>query len=124
MIQNNFEMILVTDGALTTEENETVVTKFKEIITKSGGTVADTASWGRRKLAYEMNKKKHGIYTLIYCTASGATIDEIQLQTGYDDQVLKAYVVSVKDLAQAKQSFEELLAEPKKTSKLITEVGG
>ena len=124
MKTNNFEVILVGSGKLTDEENTTTVEKFKEIITKNGGTVASDATWGRRKLAYEVAKEKTGIYNFLYITGTGETVKEMELQMGYDEQVIKYFVLAVKDLDKAKADFEALKEDPLKNAKLITEAIG
>ena len=120
-MNKHYEMLLITDGGLATEEHQTLVNKIKEVTTKSGGTIDGEVAWGRRKLAYEMRKKKHGIYTMIYIQGNGEVVEEIRRQAGYEEKILKVFLLTVKDNAKAKASFEALLADPKKTSKLMTE---
>ena len=124
MKTNNFEVILVGSGKLTDEENTTTVEKFKEIITKNGGSVASESTWGRRKLAYEVQKEKTGIYNMLYISGTGEMIKEMELQMGYDETVIKYFVLAVKDLEKAKADFEALKADPQINAKLITEAIG
>ncbi len=123
-MNNHYEMLLITDGALAAEEHQALVKKIEDVATKSGGVIDGEVSWGRRKLAYEMRKRKFGNYVLIYLQGNGTVIEEIRKQAGYEEQILKVFILSVKDTAKAKESFEALLADPKKTAKLMTESVG
>ena len=124
MKTNTFEIILVTDGALTPEENQKIVEKFSEIMTKKDGTINSIADWGRRRLAYAIDKKAWGHYNFFFVTGNGAMIEEFHLQCGYDEQIIKSFVVAVKDGAKAHKDFDALKEDPKKNSKLITESVG
>lgn len=120
----NYEIIMITDGSLTDEENGTAVTKFEEIIKKQGGKIAAKTDWGRRRLAYEINDKKYGMYNFLYVQGNGPVIEEMELQMGYDEQVLKFFVTSVKDLKKAQDDFAALKEDPFKNAKLIKDVIG
>lgn len=117
----NYEITLVVDASLTDEEAGQVLDKFKGIIEKGGSKIAFESSWGRRKLAYEINKKAHGIYTLLYTEASAETLKELEVQFGYDDKVLKHFVYRVEDLEIAHTKFEKLKAEPMMNVNLLSE---
>ena len=48
---------------------EAEIEKIRDLIISGGGEIAVLEKWGRRKLAYEIRKRKEGIYTLIRFTA-------------------------------------------------------
>ena len=62
---NPYEVLLMLDPELPDERQSEILARAQEIITKDGGTWHGNEPWGRRKLAYEIRKKKEGIYTLI-----------------------------------------------------------
>lgn len=123
-VRNNFEMIVVADAKLTDEESQAVFAKFKGIIENGGGTVKLESGWGRRRLAYEIDKKKHGIYQLLYVEGNGELIDELERQFGYDDNIIKFFVVAVEDLEKAYKDFEALKTDPSKNANLVKEAMG
>ena len=123
-VRNNFEVVLVADAKLTDEESQAVFDKFKELIKNGGGEVKFESEWGRRKLAYEINKKRHGIYRLLYIEGDGALIDELERQFGYDENIIKFFVIAVDDLEKAFNDFETLKADPGKTANLVKETMG
>ena len=124
MVTREYEMLVISDGGLTAEENEAVLARHEEIVTKAGGKVVARAEWGRRRLPYEINKKTHGIYQYVYLTADGSVIETAEKQMGYDEQVLKYFLVQVDSIDEAKKAFEALKADPAKNAKLVTDVLG
>ena len=52
---------------------------------------------------------KHGIYYLLWAEGDGDTIEEMERQFGYDDKVIKFFVVIVDDLEKAYNGFEALI---------------
>jgi len=124
MSMKQYELLLVSDGGLTEEENKQVVSRHKEVISKAGGKVLDEAAWGRRKIAYPINKKSHGIYQFLYLEANGPILEEALRQMGYDELVLKSFVTIIKDYQEEKKEFEALLADPQKNATLTTDILG
>lgn len=122
--RNTYEIVVVVDAKLTDEESQAVLSKHKKVISNTGGEIKFESSWGRRRLGYEVNKMKHGIYYLLWADGDGDTIEEMERQFGYDDKVIKFFVVIVDDLEKAHSNFELLKAEPKKTANLVSEKMG
>jgi len=124
MVMRNYEIIMVASANQTDEEGQVVFDKFKKIITDAECTVQFESSWGRRRLAYEVEKERNGIYHLLYVEGHGELLEELKRQVGYDEKMLKFFVVSVDDLETAYQNFEALKADPQKTANLVSEVIG
>ena len=119
--RNTYEIVVIVDANLTDEESQVVLGKHKEVISNSGGEIKFESSWGRRRLGYEINKMKFGIYYLLWAEGDGNTIEEMERQFGYDDKVIKFFVVIVDDLEKAYQTFEGLKKEPFKSANLVSE---
>jgi small subunit ribosomal protein S6 len=60
-----YESIFVLDPGVDDARVDVEVEKIREFITSRSGEVTEIQKWGRRKLAYEINRRKEGIYTLI-----------------------------------------------------------
>ena len=116
--------MMVADASLTDEESQAVFDKFKGLIANGGGEVKLESDWGRRKLAYDIEKKKHGIFHLMYIEGNGALIDDLERQFGYDDNIIKFFVIAVEDLEKAHADFEALKADPYKNANLVKESMG
>jgi small subunit ribosomal protein S6 len=70
-----------------------VIARVRELVERSGGTWRSHDAWGRRRLAYEINKKPEGIYHLLVFQASGETLDEITRVLKIDDSVMRHMAV-------------------------------
>ena len=62
---------------------------MRELVEKSGGTWRSHDAWGRRRLAYEIDKKPEGVYHLVVFEASAETLDEITRVLKIDDAVMR-----------------------------------
>ncbi len=60
-----YESIFVLDPGLEDARVDAEVEKIRDFITARSGEITEIQKWGRRKLAYEINRRKEGIYTLI-----------------------------------------------------------
>lgn len=78
--------------------------RVEEIVTAGGGTIDKTDNWGRRRLAYEIDRHKEGTYVLELFTGSGAIVAELDRRLKVTDNVLRYLVVRVdEDLRKAER---------------------
>ena len=63
-----YETVMVFSTAITEEETQALVEKFKNLIAKNG-TVESVDDWGKRRLAYPINDEEEGVYTVINFTS-------------------------------------------------------
>ena len=59
---NKYELAVVVSAKLEDEDRAATIEKVKEYITRFGGTVTEVDEWGKRKLAYEIQKMREGFY--------------------------------------------------------------
>jgi len=85
----DYEILLLLDPELTEEQQADLVGRTKELIEKGGGTVDRHDAWGRRKLAYEIEKKGEGSYHLLLFSSTPETLDEVSRVLKIDDAVLR-----------------------------------
>ena len=85
----DYEILLLLDPDLAEEPQAEVVTRVRDLIEKGGGTFTRHDAWGKRKLAYEINKKADGNYHLLLFTAAPETLDEITRVLKIDDNVMR-----------------------------------
>ncbi|MDD2371556.1 MAG: 30S ribosomal protein S6 [Firmicutes bacterium] len=97
-----YELIFVTDASLENEVIDEAVAKFTDLI-KTNATIVEATNWGKRKLAYEVNKKWDGFYTLIQFEGPADFIKELERVLRIDERVMKFLVIKVdeKKIAQA-----------------------
>ena len=89
----NYELSLVFISTLSEEEKEAKLEKVKELIARFGGEVTNVDDWGKRKLAYEINKQKEGFYYFIQFNAETSTPAELESRLRITETVLRYLIV-------------------------------
>lgn len=90
---NFYENMVILSPSLNDEEIKAAADKISDLIVSSGGEVLRAENWGRRKLAYELNKQKMGIYFQFIFRAPSATISKIESYFKVFDPVIKFMVI-------------------------------
>ena len=84
-----YELAVVVNAQIDDEARTAVVDRCKELITRFGGTVGEVDDWGKKKLAYEIQKMNEGYYYFINFEAEGSAIAEIENFMRIMDNVLR-----------------------------------
>ena len=85
---NKYELVIIFKP-LAEENFKPEFEKVKELITKFGGTIEKIDEWGKRKLAYDINKISEGIYEIITFTAESTTPGELESRLRINESVLR-----------------------------------
>jgi small subunit ribosomal protein S6 len=88
-----YEVMVILDPSLEERTVEPSLDKYLNVIRKDGGSVENVDVWGRRRLAYEIQKNAEGIYAVINLTAESATVKEFDRQLGLNESVLRTKVM-------------------------------
>ena len=89
---NKYETIIVVDAALTEDEINATVEKFKALIS-ANGTIENVDVWGKRKLAYPIDFKTEGYYVLINFASQAEFITELDRNYNIADAILRTITV-------------------------------
>jgi small subunit ribosomal protein S6 len=116
---NVYENIVIINASLPDEEIEAAITKIKEVVAGQGGQIVKTSIWGKRKLAYEINKQKRGLYLLLVYKTMPSAIKKLEDFYKVFEPVIKHSIIKL-----GKKQLEHLekteaaseSAEPKKQS--------
>ena len=84
-----YEVLLLLDPELSDEKQAEIVDRVKTLVENGGGSFERHDPWGRRKLAYPIEKKDDGIYHLLTFSAPAETLDELSRVLKIDDDVLR-----------------------------------
>ena len=84
-----YEILLLLDPELAEEKQAEAVDRLRTLIEQGGGTLERHDVWGRRKLAYPIDKKEEGVYHLLSFTSSSETLDELSRVLKIDDDVMR-----------------------------------
>lgn len=89
----NYELALVFIPSLSEEEKVAELEKVKELITRFGGEITNVDDWGKRKLAYEIDKQREGFYYFIHFTAETSTPAEVESRLRITETILRYLIV-------------------------------
>ena len=85
----HYELMVILDPDLEERTVAPSLDKFLNVVRKGGGTVEKVDVWGRRRLAYDINKKSEGIYAVVDMTAEPSVAQELDRQLGLNESVLR-----------------------------------
>ena len=86
---NKYELALVVSAKLEDEARDAVVEKAKSYITRFGGQISDVDEWGKKRLAYEIQKMKEAYYYFIHFESDAETPGEIEQRIRIMDNVIR-----------------------------------
>lgn len=78
------------------EQVPAMVERYKSMITEAGGKIHRLEDWGRRQLAYQINKLHKAHYVLMNIEATPATIEELETGFRFNDAVLRHLTIQKK----------------------------
>ena len=86
---NKYELALIVSAQIEDDARAEVVEKAKEYITRFGGTVTEVEDWGKKKLAYDIQKMSEGFYYFIQFDAAAEVPAELEQSVRIMDNVLR-----------------------------------
>jgi small subunit ribosomal protein S6 len=106
-----YEILLLLDAELPEERQQEIVTRAREQLERGGGSFTAHDAWGRRKLAYEIDRKGEGSYHLLTFSAEPEALAEVSRVLRITDGVLRHIAVR-KPAAQRPTKARVAPAEP------------
>lgn len=88
-----YETTFILEPGLDENRVNEEVEKVSGWITGLGGEILEVQRWGKRRLAYEIRKKRDGIYTLLVYQGPGAVVKEVERRLRLDEAVLRTLTV-------------------------------
>ena len=84
-----YELALVLSAKIEDEERAAMVEKVQAMITTAGATITNVDEWGKKQLAYEIQKMKEGYYYFIHFESDAETPSEIEQRIRIMDNVIR-----------------------------------
>lgn len=119
---HRYETIFVVNPDLSDDETQSVINKFTGIISTTGGVQLKLDDWGRRRLAYKIDKFSQGYYVLVDFAGSPAGLMELERNLKIDDRIIRFLSVKTginvnvealqRELAAKAKPVEEVAAAP------------
>ena len=102
-----YEALYVVSPEITEEGVTELHERIAEIVGQLGGSIDKTDNWGRRRLAYEINRHREGTYVIELITGPGTLVTELDRRLRVMEQLLRHLIVRVdEDLRKARRSRE------------------
>jgi small subunit ribosomal protein S6 len=113
---HQYELMVILDPEIDERTVAPSLDKFLNVIRNDGGTIDKVDIWGRRRLAYEINKKSEGIYAVVDFTSNSDATVELDRQLKLSEAVMRTKVLRAEE-AIAQVATAAKLAEEKAARK-------
>ena len=111
---HQYELMVILDPEIDERQVGPNLDKFLKVITNDGGSIDKVDIWGRRRLAYEIQKKNEGIYAVVSFTATSEATQELDRQLKLNEQIMRTTVLRAEEaiamIASEKQRSDEKAA--------------
>ncbi|HZC70527.1 MAG TPA: 30S ribosomal protein S6 [Jatrophihabitans sp.] len=89
----HYEVMVILDPTLEERTIAPSLDAFLSVVKTDGGTVEKVDVWGRRRMAFEINKHTEGIYAVVDLTANPSAVQELDRQLNLNESVLRTKVL-------------------------------
>src|SRR5918996_5934933 len=89
----HYELMVILDPSLDERTVAPSLEKFLDVIRNDGGSVEKVDVWGRRRLAYEIDKHAEGIYVVLDLNSEPASVKELDRQLNLNETILRTKVL-------------------------------
>ena len=104
---HQYELMVILNPEIDERTVAPSLDKFLKVITNDGGSIEKVDIWGKRRLAYEIQKKTEGIYAVVNFTATSAATQELDRQLNLSEQIMRTKVL------RAEEGFAQVAAAKK-----------
>ncbi len=95
MKTNHYESVVIFNAALEGEQIQSAISRTQEAIKTNGGEINEVEDWGRRRLAYPIQKSKSGYYYVIRYTAMPESISKIERAFFLEEAIIRYLTVKL-----------------------------
>ena len=89
----HYELMVILDPSLDERNVPQSLENFLKVIRNDGGTVEKLDVWGRRRLAYEIDKHAEGIYVVVELNSEADSVKELDRQLNLNESILRTKVL-------------------------------
>ncbi len=111
---HQYELMVILTPEIDERTVAPTLDKFLKVITNDGGSIDKVDIWGKRRLAYEIQKKNEGIYAVVNFTATSEATQELDRQLKLNEQIMRTKVLRAEEaiamIASEKQRSDEKAA--------------
>jgi small subunit ribosomal protein S6 len=123
-VTHQYELMVILSPEIDERQVAPNLDKFLKVITNDGGSIENVDIWGRRRLAYEIQKKTEGIYAVVNFTATSETTRELDRQLNLSEQIMRTKVLRAEEAiamvaAEAERSAEKAARKAARPAKPV-----
>jgi len=96
-VTHQYELMVILNPEVDERTVAPTLDKFLTVITNDGGSIDKVDIWGKRRLAYEIQKKTEGIYAVVNFTATSAATQELDRQLKLNEQIMRTKVLRAEE---------------------------
>lgn len=89
----NYELVFIIRPDLEEEAYEAMIEKFTGLIQSEGGEIVKVDKWGKRRLAYEIQKLREGYYVIVYFKGEAAVANELERVLKITDSIIRQMII-------------------------------
>ena len=104
-MQRAYELMIIIDGDVDDNAAEGILKQVGGLVTASNGEVRTTDRWGRRRFAYEINKKWEGIYVVLEIVTMASNLHDVERMLRIADEVVRHKLIRLPDDEAAKRGL-------------------
>ena len=86
---SKYELTFVVNAKIEDDERAQVIEKVKALVTRFGGNITDVDEWGKKRLAYEIQKMKEGFYYFIQFESDSTCPNEVEAHVRIMESVIR-----------------------------------
>lgn len=94
---HQYELMVILNPEIDERQVAPNLDKFLKVITNDGGSIDNVDIWGRRRLAYEIQKKTEGIYAVVNFTSTSDAAQELDRQLKLNEQIMRTKVLRAEE---------------------------
>lgn len=111
---NNYEAMFLLNQAVAADLGG-AITHIREILDKAGATIIAMKKWDERRLAYEIDKQKRGVYILVYFSCNARHVAQIERSSNLSERIMRHLIIRAENTTleemQAADAQKELETE-------------
>lgn len=124
MTKRHYESVVILNAALEDEQIETTLTRIQETLKTNGSEISEIDRWGRKRLAYPIQKSKSGYYAIFRFEAPTEVIKELERIYRLDETIVRYLTImlgkeDLEHIARMKERASQQEAE--KTDNAVSE---
>lgn len=90
----NYEGIFILDPDLSADVSKAAVTQVQDLVTKNGGRIDGLQEWGKKRLAYKINKKQDGVYVILNFQLESKSAQKLDQLLRLNDNIMRFLLVN------------------------------